>query len=185
MRSSVNSNELINEFHTGLRTFVRSRVSNPADAEDVLQDILMKLHQSAQSVEDSDRVAGWVFRVARNSVTDFYRKSARDRGEALVSEPAADDDPTIDESAEAELAYCVRPFVESLENPYRDAVMMVDIEGLTHAAAAKRSGVEVSTMKSRVQRGRKQLRGSIEECCYVEQDVRGNVVDYEPKTCEC
>ncbi len=181
----MNSQELIDEFQTGLRTFVRGRISNPADAEDVLQEILMKLHVGADSVDDSDRVAGWVFRVARNAVTDHYRKSARSRVQTLSEEPESVDIESIDDSAEAELAYCVRPFIDQLPEPYREAVTLVDIEGLSQGEAAKRSGIELSAMKSRVQRGRKQLRGNIEECCFIEQDVRGNVVDYQPKVCDC
>ena len=182
----MNSDTLVTDFETALRAFVRARISNPADADDVLQDVLLKLHQGAESVHATERVAGWVFRVARNAVTDHYRKAGGDRSvHDGGREFEADESSLFDRTAEAELAHCVRPFVDQLEEPYREAIMMVDLQGMTQAQAAAEAGVSLSGMKSRVQRGRAQLRGSIEECCYVEQDARGTVVGYEPKNCSC
>ncbi len=177
----MKSSALITDFETGLRAFVRARIANPADAEDVLQDILLKLHLGADTVQDDERVAGWVFRVARNTVTDHYRKGGTDVTRTPDREIPAEIEPLFDVSAESELANCVRPFLADLDDRYRDAVTMVDLQGMTHSQAAAEAGVSLSGMKSRVQRGRAQLRGSIEECCFVEKDARGTVVGYEPK----
>ena len=69
--------------------------------------------------------------------------------------------------------------VERLPEPYREAMKLADFEGLSQQEVADRTGVSLSGAKSRVQRARRQLREMILDCCHVERDVRGNVVDYE------
>ena len=68
--------------------------------------------------------------------------------------------------------------IERLSQDYRDAITLVEIEGLTQQAAAKQMGISFSGMKSRVQRGRKQLKQMLDDCCLIELDRRGGVVDY-------
>ena len=68
--------------------------------------------------------------------------------------------------------------IDSLAPAYREALVLVDLNGLTQQAAAKRLGLSLSGVKSRVQRGRRQLRCRLEACCVVEFDRRGGIVDY-------
>jgi RNA polymerase sigma-70 factor (ECF subfamily) len=80
----------------------------------------------------------------------------------------------------------VQPLLGRLEAKYRDAVTMVDLDGLGHADAAAAAGVSVSGMKSRVQRGRRQLKSLLTGCCEVELDARGAPMDARPRTtCAC
>ncbi len=78
----------------------------------------------------------------------------------------------------AELAGCLRPMIERLSQDYRDAISLVELKGLTQQAAAKHLGISLSGMKSRVQRGRKQLKQMLDDCCVIELDRRRAVVDY-------
>ena len=72
-------------------------------------------------------------------------------------------------------------FVAQLRSPYREAVTLVELEGLTAREAAAMVGISVSGMKSRVQRGREQLRKLFEDCCEIALDVRGKVTDFAPR----
>jgi RNA polymerase sigma-70 factor (ECF subfamily) len=74
--------------------------------------------------------------------------------------------------------------VEALPEPYREAVQLTELDGLTQADAAARLGLSVSGMKSRVQRGRERLKKMILDCCHVELDARGGVIDYRSR-CHC
>jgi RNA polymerase sigma-70 factor (ECF subfamily) len=87
----------------------------------------------------------------------------------------------------AELTCCLRPMIERLPEDYRDAISLVEIDGLTQQAAAKQTGISLSGMKSRVQRGRKQLKAMLDDCCLIELDRRGGVVDYNTRgaSCDC
>jgi RNA polymerase sigma-70 factor (ECF subfamily) len=69
--------------------------------------------------------------------------------------------------------------VEQLPEPYRTALKLADLEGLSQQDIADREGISLSGAKSRVQRARRQLGDMIRDCCRVERDARGNVIDYE------
>jgi RNA polymerase sigma-70 factor (ECF subfamily) len=80
------------------------------------------------------------------------------------------------------------PMIKQLPPPYGEAITLTDIEGLKQADAARRAGVSLSGLKSRVQRGRQQLRAVLEECCRVELDRRGSIAGYSSRTskpCGC
>jgi RNA polymerase sigma-70 factor (ECF subfamily) len=95
-----------------------------------------------------------------------------------------------DNLVEQELATHVAPFVASLPSPYREALTLTELEGLTQKQAAEMLGIPLSTMKSRVQRGRERLREIFEACCEIALDARGHVVGCEPRperpiACHC
>lgn len=89
-------------------------------------------------------------------------------------------DPTL----EAELAECVALFAARLRSPYREAITLTELEGMTQKDAAEMLGLSISGMKSRVQRGREQIRRMFEECCEISVDARGHVVDCTPRALE-
>ncbi len=73
-------------------------------------------------------------------------------------------------------------FVAQLASPYRAAVTLVELEGLTAREAAEMAGISVSGMKSRVQRGRAQLREMFDRCCEIALDARGKITEFSPRT---
>jgi RNA polymerase sigma-70 factor (ECF subfamily) len=79
----------------------------------------------------------------------------------------------------------VAMLVAQLESPYREAITLVELEGLTARAAADMVGISVSGMKSRVQRGRARLRQLFDDCCEIALDVRGQVTDFTPRAKSC
>jgi RNA polymerase sigma-70 factor (ECF subfamily) len=161
-----------------LRGYVHRRIADPDRAEDLVADILLRMQRSIDTVDDQERLAHWVSRVAHNAVVDEYRRAGRAR-EQLVDtpvEPVAehDDDP----SALDELADCVRPLLGGLAPEQRRAVEMVDLDGMPQADAADAEGISLSGMKSRVQRGRRHLARLIGQCCALTLDARGVPMDY-------
>ncbi len=159
-----------------LRPFVERRVRVAADVDDVLQDIFLRVHRGLPNLRDAERFGPWIYRVARNAITD--RSRAQRREAKLTGEETA---PADDDGLEAadRLAACIAPFVARLPSPYREAVALVDIEGVAHKAAARMLGLSVPGVKSRVQRGRAKLRGMFAECCRLEFDARRRLVAYQ------
>lgn len=168
-----------------LRPFVARRVS-PAEIDDVMQDIFVRMQRGLPALRDEERFTSWLFQIARSSVAEHMRTRARhplpdgDEPEEPAAELADDD-----REAMRSLATCVTLFVAALPSPYREAVTLVELEGLTTREAAEMVGISVSGMKSRVQRGRAQLRRMFDQCCEIALDARGKVTDFAPRTPRC
>jgi len=171
------------ELGARLRAFLASRAPTGVDADDLTQEVLLRIQQHVGEVRDAEKIEAWVFQVARNVVTDALR--ARRRREALgaqlVPEPPDDEDAAAYRDAEAKLSSCMGTLVDRLPEPYRSAIHLTEIAGLTHAEAARTAGVSVSGMKSRVQRGRAMLRRSFEDCCTIALDARGHITEFTPR----
>jgi RNA polymerase sigma-70 factor (ECF subfamily) len=185
------TDEMWREVLVQLRAFVRRRIADPERADDLVGDILARIHQNLHSVDDGERLAHWVFRVAGNAVIDEYRRAARGREQlvATLADAAVEDSGSPDEddsSVVDELSMCLRPLLGGLPPEQRRAVELIDLEGLPQARAAQREGVSVSGMKSRVQRGRRRLADLLGQCCALTLDARGLPMDYAPPPeCDC
>jgi RNA polymerase sigma-70 factor (ECF subfamily) len=178
------------EARTELRAFVARRISEPEVVEDLVQDVLVRLHATASSGVRITNVPAWLYRVARNTIIDYYRSRRREETlneAAVVADPSSwphtngDDEP----SAVRELAQCLRPLIDRLPKAYGDALLLTDLDGMTQASAAAALGLSVPGMKSRVQRARLKLRALLVECCPVEVDARGAVIDFVQPTESC
>jgi RNA polymerase sigma-70 factor, ECF subfamily len=170
------------ELHERLRPFVARRVQTPADADDVLQEVFVRLQRGISSLRDDERFGPWVYRIAKNAIVDHERRRVRrEARETEIAEdvPGAPGDPA--DHLESELAECVALFVAELPSPYREAVTLTELQGLTQKQAAELLGVSLSGMKSRVQRGRDKIRQMFEACCEISLDCRGRVVGCEPR----
>ncbi len=75
--------------------------------------------------------------------------------------------------------------IEQLSPDYREAITLVEIEGMPQHTAAKQMGISLSSMKSRVQRGRKQLKQMLDDCCLIELDGRGGMINYPTRSTDC
>jgi len=170
------------ELEGRLRPYVVRRVASPADADDVLQEVLVRVHRGLPSLADGERFGPWVYRIAANAVADHLRARTRHPLALTVSaEPAAEHPVSEDQDLESELAECVALFVARLPSPYREAITLTELEGLTQKDAAEMLGISLSGMKSRVQRGRERIRRMFGECCEISVDARGHVVECTPR----
>ncbi len=180
------------EVGASIERFVRRRINDPHHADDVVAEVMLRIHENLGALDDRERVTAWVFRITRNAIIDHYRRSGRRR-----EVPAAEIDSTAESSADAwlddqettlsELAACIRPLVDALPGDYRRALELTDFEGRTQADAAHIEGISLSGMKSRVQRGRRQFATLVKQCCDVTTDIRGELVDFSlrPDGCGC
>src|SRR5918993_3050403 len=84
------------EVGASIERFVRRRVSDPHQADDVVAEVMLRIHQNLGSLDDHERVTAWVFRITRNAITDHYRRTGR-RREVL----AAEIEPLADAGADA------------------------------------------------------------------------------------
>ncbi|MEZ4358946.1 MAG: sigma-70 family RNA polymerase sigma factor [Kofleriaceae bacterium] len=164
-----------------LRPFLARRVP-AAEIDDVMQDVFLRMQRGLPALRDEERFTSWLFQVARSAVAEHLRARARHPlvdGEAAPEPPAQVDEDDREEARA--LASCVSLFVAQLPAPYRQAVTLVELEGRTAREAAEMVGVSVSGMKSRVQRGRAQLRKLFDACCEIALDARGKPTGFTPR----
>jgi RNA polymerase sigma-70 factor (ECF subfamily) len=172
-----------------LRPFLARRVP-PDDVDDVLQDVFLRMQRGLATLREEERFAAWLYQVARNAIADHGRVRARhplplQADQSIEAEPRPAGDEEDDETAIRGLSACVALFVAQLPSPYREAITLVELEGLTAREAAELVGVSVSGMKSRVQRGRQRLRALFEDCCDIALDARGKVMAAAPRRRTC
>jgi RNA polymerase sigma factor (sigma-70 family) len=155
--------------------FIRRRVPDPADAEDLLQEVFSELVEAARLPEPIEHVGAWLFRVARNRITDLFRRRSRDGIAPAAGHAPADDDgasfedllPAADGGPEA--AYARRLLLDELEaalaelpQEQRSAFVMHQIDGLSFKEIAVQTGVGVNTLLSRKRYAVLHLRGRLQ-----------------------
>jgi len=199
---SYQTEEIWREFHHRLKGFIQSRTSNNIDAEDILQDVFTRIHINRQKLSTLQSVSGWVFRITRNALADYYRSHATSFNamQKLSSNVKGDNEVASNLAASAledvslpdeKLVQCMKPFAEHLPEPYREAIELTELGGLSQRQAALQLGISVSGMKSRIQRGRDKLKSMLLDCCSIELDRRKKVIDVKPcentdsEDCDC
>jgi len=168
-----------------LRPYVARRVPSASEADDVIQEILVRIYRGLGSLHDGERFGGWVYRIAERAIIDAARTRAR-MPVADGQSNGSDLEAKIDEAPDLqlELGECIALFVARLPSPYREAITLTELQGLTHKDAASMLGVSLPAMKSRVQRSRERIREMFEACCEISLDCRGRVVGCEARDIE-
>lgn len=166
---------------TELRQFIRRRVSDDHAADDLLQETFLRIHRNLGTLRDSDRLAAWVYQIARNVVRDHHRKATSSTVALGDSDPSVDGDDHLNPSPCGGAGW-LSEMIETLPDGYREAVRLAEMEGLTQQEVAHKSGITLSGAKSRVQRGRAMLRDALDACCTFQLDHAGRVMDCIPRT---
>jgi len=166
MNSNGTSNpqveQIWSECSARLGQFIRARVADPAMAEDILHDVFVKLESRLDEFRDPAKVQGWLFLVTRNAIIDHYR-TRRPTSELTESLPI--EQPEIPISEMEELHIVFHRIIDRLPEPYREALTLTAFEGVTPEELAKRLSISLSGAKSRVKRGREQLKRMLLDFC--------------------
>jgi RNA polymerase sigma factor (sigma-70 family) len=153
--------EIIAEERSRLRNFIRRRVPDPADAEDIVQEVFYELVEANRLLMPIEHVTGWLFRVARNRITDLFRKK---KPETFSDAAVEDEDgqllqiedllPSPDAGPEALYARNVlldelESAVDELPEEQRRVFVAHELEGRSFKEIAAQTGVGVNTLLSR------------------------------------
>jgi RNA polymerase sigma-70 factor, ECF subfamily len=172
---------LWHEMHSALKGFIARRVPDASTADDILQDVFMRIHTRAGALKDAQKLERWIYQVTRNAVADYYRSQ---KPEQDVPETFSIEDGLEEDDLASRLAPCLRSMIQGLPAKYREALVLTEYEGLSQRDLATRLGISFSGAKSRVQRAREQLKGILLQCCRFELDHLGKIIDYSPN-CNC
>jgi RNA polymerase sigma-70 factor (ECF subfamily) len=191
---ALGEDELWRTLSTRLAAFVRRRIADPHTAEDVAQEVLLRLHRTRADLRDHERLDAFAYRVARNAIIDHYRSTASAKElpsapDDLVARIDAGDAIAAEREAVAgtrELARCLQPLIRRLPERYREALTLTDLGDLSQVQAAQIVGLSIPGMKARVQRGRAQLHTLLTRCCAVALDGDRRVTGFQRSgPCAC
>lgn len=173
----MNIEKIWSEYRVALKRFLHSKVSNEADVEDLLQDILIKTYNNLGAVKTQKSIKAWLFQIANNTIIDYYRKRARAQaaslGDVLPHEEIKENN--------IDLSNCISPFIHALPEEHTNLLTAIDLNNQSQKQYAEQIGVSYSTLKSRVQKSRGLLKQVFDDCCHFKIDSRGNVYAYDVK----
>jgi RNA polymerase sigma-70 factor (ECF subfamily) len=170
-----------NNFNKELLQFIKKRVNDTDAANDLLQDIFVKIHLKHATLTDSDKLSAWVYQITRNSIIDYYKKHKPAAG--ILHDGYEAEEP---EAVTEEFGKCLKPFINQLPETYRDALLQTELGKLSQKEFAEKADISYSGAKSRIQRGRQQLLQLFNKCCKVSADKYGNILEYQSKqNCSC
>ncbi len=164
------------ERHSGrLRSFIRRRVPDPGDVEDVLQDVFSELVEANRLLMPIEHITGWLFRVARNRITDLFRKKKPESFSGMAAADGNDDAVPFEDllpspDAGPEALYARRLLLDELElavaglpEEQRAAFVGHELEGRSFKEMAAETGVSVNTLLSRKRYAVRHLRARLRD----------------------
>ncbi|WP_163937486.1 RNA polymerase sigma factor SigZ [Paraferrimonas sp. SM1919] len=173
--------DLWQQFHSQLLQFIRSKVSHSEDAEDILQEVFIKVHQSLDKLSDETKLTPWLYQICRNTIIDYYRKRKTDNDELALEQLVAPDLYDHDQDA---LLECVHTLVQGLSDKSQQVIELADLQRLKQQQVAEQLELSLTAVKSRLKRARQEFKQEVSKCCVIEFDEHGPQSDCD-STCGC
>lgn len=170
------------QFHSDLLGYVKSKVRSREDAEDILQNVFIKISSNIDKLTEDVKLKSWIFTITRNAIIDYYRVNATKKKVAVPEEidenilELDDPDPTKG------LDQCMNSMISLLPEEYRDIIIDSEIKGIKQKDLADKYEMAYPSMRSRVQRGRERLKQLFYNCCHIETDKHGNILAAQGRT---
>lgn len=176
-------NYIWKEYHDQLLDFIRKRVKDDADADDILQEVFIKILSKVDTLKDSDKLKNWLYQITRNTINDHYRLQQKGKN---IEEPFDLQEEDADENTSMKAAESwIGLYIDGLPDNYREAVIMSELKGYSIADIAKNLDLSYTNARARVHRGRQALKKNLTDCCTFHVDVYGNIIDYHANQPVC
>lgn len=179
MRDQPSTDAIWSHLNSDLRWFIRRRVSDDHVVDDLLQETFLRIHRNLGTLNDTDRLAAWVYQIARNVIHDHFRQSAK-KTVPLPDDPVDEGENWLS-NLNSRANEWLGEMIGQLPDSYQEAVRWSELDGLPQQEVADRLGLSLSGAKSRIQRGRVLLKAAFDACCRFEFDQRGNLINCDPR----
>ncbi|MCX7863263.1 MAG: RNA polymerase sigma factor SigZ [Bacteroidales bacterium] len=166
------------KIHKDLEKFIYCRIKDREATKDILHDVYVKAHSNISNLRDETKITSWFFTIARNTIIDYLRNKNSNQDSIEII------DEENDESYMDEFETCLETLINQLKKKYKEAIIQTEWYGLSQKEYAEKLNITYSGAKSRVQRARKMLKKLFTDCCYIQTDKYGNIIDYYRKS-EC
>ncbi|MFC4479771.1 RNA polymerase sigma factor SigZ [Flavobacterium chungangensis] len=178
---SLEINTIHNQFYIILGKYIKARINDTGDASDVLQEVFIKINENLGSLTEESKLKSWIFTITRNSIIDYYRKNSNHKKSELTECMMQKIMHETDFDTSESLDCCLMKFIERLPEDYRDIIMDSEIHGIKQKNLTEKYSLAYASIRSRVQRGRSKLKEMLLDCCSIELDRRGNVMNVTSK----
>ena len=168
--------------HAHLLEFFERRLHDGPAAQDLVQDVLLRVLERGDQLAEDTRFEAWVDRIARNVLVDHLRRR-RDTADLEPDGPMAGDPD--EHAANREVAGRLAPMIAELPEAQREVLTLAELEALPLRQVAARLGLSLPATKSRVQRARALLKERLLACCRIDVDSFGNVLAWERRGERC
>lgn len=174
---------IVNNFSKTLRRYIVFSTKNESIADDILQEVFIKLYENSDKLKSQEKLKSWLYAVTKNTIADYYRKNKKT--EFLPDDISAQaEEPTCYD----EIGKCVLQLMPSIPKGYSEIIRLYDYKELSAVEISQMLNMPLATVKSKVQRGRKKIKEALLECCEFELDKNGAPIyfaskDREAKKC--
>jgi len=173
---------IYSQFHDSMLLYIKRRIRSTDDAEDILQDIFVRISHSINRLGDGEKLQAWLFAIARNAIIDYYRRSAVRKGISISEDVIGELSEAETQDSTQGLDQCIRGMISLLPDNYKEIIIDSELNKLRQKDLAAKYNMTYSSLRSRVQRGRERLKQLFYNCCKIEADQRGNILDVEPRS---
>lgn len=174
--------DLFKQFHSEMLAYIKSKVRSREDAEDILQNVFIKISSGIDKLEEEIKIKNWIFTITRNAIIDYYRVNANQKKLVISEELDEHITEAEDEDQTKGLDQCMASMIRLLPDEYRDIIVQSEIEGIKQKDLAEKYGIAYPSIRSRVQRGRERLKQLFYSCCHIQTDKLGNVMDVQGRS---
>jgi RNA polymerase sigma-70 factor, ECF subfamily len=174
---------LHHQFYKELKGYVYSRTKDKNDTEDILQDVFLKIMLKIEQINKAQNLRQYLYGIVRNSVADYYRSKKTHL--PLTAQSFLFAEAEEDQLTERITDGCVQRFIRQLPENYRSALLSTEFENIPQKELAEKLEISYSALKSRVQRGREKLKEMLLNCCAIQNDSYGNILEAMPRSCNC
>jgi RNA polymerase sigma-70 factor, ECF subfamily len=170
------------QFNRSLLSFIRNKIRSKEDAEDILQNVFIKISANVNKLSDEEKLQSWIFTITRNAIIDYYRINASHKN--IEMDRVVEDSMWVEESEDTTkgLDLCMKSMIDLLPEEYRTIIIDSELKGIKQKDLAEKYNMAYPSMRSRVQRGRERLKQLFYNCCHIETDSHGNVLHAQART---
>lgn len=155
--------------------FILKKVKNKNTANDISQEVFLKIHQNIHTLKQEEKVKSWVFQIVRNEIANFFNKENK----------YTDLEENTESTPEKIIEFCCfDKFLNNLPEIYKTPTEFIYIKGKKQSEVAEILGISLANVKIRIKRAKEILKQNLQDCCHYELDKKGYLVG-EPncKTC--
>ena len=166
------------QFYHQLFLFILKKVGEEADAKDLVQDTFVKIWHKMDTLKDEQKLVPWIYQITRNVIIDHFRKQQYIQEEDVVVTQEEE------EQALERLAGCLNQYIDRLPEDEKEIFVAAELKNIRQKELAEQYQMPYSSLRSKVQRSRKKIKGMLLDCCNFQFDTRGRVMGYTRKKCD-